>query len=356
MAERSAGFVGTSDGWQDVSQHKQMEWSYERAEHGNVALTGEVDLAASGGQFLLALGFGRDEGEAGHRARASLLQGFEAARKEYVRRGPTGKRPAAAGGSKQHPQNLYHISAAVMRTHEGKPFQGGIIASLATPWGSSKGDGDLGYHLVWPRDMIETVGGLLAIQKHEDARRVLSYFHVTQDADGHWPQNMFTNGLHSGTASSWTRPRSSSCSWIWPGGKRPEGRAPAIRFGRWSARRPAIWSATAPVTPLDRWEEEAGYFASTMAVEIAALLAAADLAEHHGEPAMGTYLRETADAWNDVIERLIYVTGTDLARQAGVDGYYVRFRPAGPDGGGHAGRRQRHSQEPSPGKGHHPDR
>ena len=34
-----------------------------------------------------------------------------------------------------------------------------------------------------------------------------------------------------------------------------------------------------PVTPMDRWEEETGYFASTMAVEIAALLAAADLAE-----------------------------------------------------------------------------
>ena len=82
--KRSAGFVGTSDGWQDLSQHKQMDWSYERAEHGNVALTGEVDLEASRGQFLLALSFGRDEGEAGYRARASLLQGFEAIRKEYV--------------------------------------------------------------------------------------------------------------------------------------------------------------------------------------------------------------------------------------------------------------------------------
>ena len=67
-------------------------WAYERAENGNVALTGEVDLAASGGRFVLALGFGRDEGEAGHRARASLLQGFETARKATCRRGPTGRR------------------------------------------------------------------------------------------------------------------------------------------------------------------------------------------------------------------------------------------------------------------------
>ncbi len=80
-----------------------------------------------------------------------------------------------------------------------------------------------------------------------------------------------------------------------------------------------------PVTPMDRWEEEAGYFASTIAVLIPALLVAADLADDHGEKEMGEYLRETADAWNDLIESLIYVTGTELARKAGVDGYYVRF-------------------------------
>ena len=38
-------------------------------------------------------------------------------------------------------------------------------------------------------------------------------------------------------------------------------------------------------------------------------------------------MRETADAWNANIERWIYVTGTDLAQQVGVDGYYVRIAP-----------------------------
>ena len=109
--KRSVGFVGTSDGWQDLSQHKQMNWSYERAEHGNVALTGEVDLEASGGQFLLALSFGRDEGEAGYRARASLLQGFEAARKDYVRRGPTGKKPCCRWRDRNSIPRIYTTSA-----------------------------------------------------------------------------------------------------------------------------------------------------------------------------------------------------------------------------------------------------
>ena len=64
---RSAGFVGVSDGWQDVSRHKTMQWAYERAEGGNVALTGAVDLDG-GDEFVLALGFGCNDGEAGHRA------------------------------------------------------------------------------------------------------------------------------------------------------------------------------------------------------------------------------------------------------------------------------------------------
>ena len=74
-----------SDGWQDISQHKKMTWHYGGADNGNVALTGEIDLKATSGRFVLALGFGRDEWEAGHQARASLLQGFEAAREEYVK-------------------------------------------------------------------------------------------------------------------------------------------------------------------------------------------------------------------------------------------------------------------------------
>ena len=47
-----------SDGWEDLLQHKRLTWSYQRAENGNTALVGEIDLAACGGEFLLMLGFG----------------------------------------------------------------------------------------------------------------------------------------------------------------------------------------------------------------------------------------------------------------------------------------------------------
>jgi glucoamylase len=82
-----------------------------------------------------------------------------------------------------------------------------------------------------------------------------------------------------------------------------------------------------PVTQQDRWEEDAGYSPFTLAVEVSGLLAAADIAEAIEESAIAKYLRETADNWNDNIERWTYATDTDLARQIGVEGYYVRIAP-----------------------------
>src|SRR5438034_10464444 len=85
-----------------------------------------------------------------------------------------------------------------------------------------------------------------------------------------------------------------------------------------------------PVTQQDRWEEDGGYSPFTLAAEIAGLLAAADFAEEKGDYGLASYLRETADTWNEAIERWTYVTGTKLAKRVGVNGYYVRIAPANP--------------------------
>jgi glucoamylase len=82
-----------------------------------------------------------------------------------------------------------------------------------------------------------------------------------------------------------------------------------------------------PVTPQDRWEEQGGYSPYTLAVEVAALLAAADFADEADERTIATFLRDTADAWNESIERWTYVTASPLAAAAGVDGFYARIGP-----------------------------
>ena len=45
---RSVGYVGASDGWQDLMNNFKMDWEFRRAGHGNIALTGEIDLQARG--------------------------------------------------------------------------------------------------------------------------------------------------------------------------------------------------------------------------------------------------------------------------------------------------------------------
>jgi glucoamylase len=216
----------------------------------------------------------------------------------------------------------------MLRAHEAKRFPGGLIASLSIPWGFDKGDDDLGgYHIVWPRDLVEAAGGLLAVGACDDARRVLCYLQTTQEAAGHWPQNMWLDGrpYWSGVQMDET-----ALVILLVDLARREGALSEGELNRfWPMVRKAVsfLVSNGPVTQQDRWEEDPGYSPFTLAVEVAALLASADLADLTKESEIAFYLRETADVWNDSIERWTYVTGTDLAQEVGVTGYYVRIAP-----------------------------
>ena len=58
----SCGFVGASDGWQDLMQHFKMDWEFGSATNGNVAVMGEIDCAEYGSgaarEFTVAIGIG----------------------------------------------------------------------------------------------------------------------------------------------------------------------------------------------------------------------------------------------------------------------------------------------------------
>ncbi len=325
-AGRSVGFVGTSDGWQDLHQNGQQEWHYEAAEDGNVALFGE--LLGIDGDVDVAVGFGRTWGEAGHRALASLSQGFEAAWDTCKTQWETWHSGLLRLGTSPEQEAFYRASIAVIRSHESSRFPGGLIASLSIPWGSSKGDGDLGgYHLVWPRDLVESAGGLLAAGAHSDVLRVLRYLAVTQESDGHWPQNMWLDGTP-----------------YWNGVQMDETGFPILLVELcrseaildqetlellWPMVRAAagFLVCNGPVTPQDRWEEDAGFSPFTLAVEIAALFCAAQMADVF-EPSIAQYLRDTADAWEADIDRWTYEKNTTISKEVGVDGYYVRIAAA----------------------------
>jgi glucoamylase len=320
---RSVGYVGFSDAWQDLVRHGEMQWTYELASDGNVALAGELARDAGGRPWVLALGFGLTPAEAAHKAVASLGESFDDIVARYVAGWQDWQGfldlPSAE-------EEACRNAATTLRVHEAKSFPGGIIASLSIPWGEAKGDEDLGgYHLVWPRDLVEAASGLLAVGAADDVRRVLAYLRATQEADGHWPQNMWLDGTP-----------------YWNGVQMDETALPILLVdlcrrrgaldedglrGCW----PMVRAAAAflvrcgPVTAQDRWEEDPGYSPFTLATEVAALRVAGALAERFADPAAARYLRETADAWDAAIEDWTYVRDTPLARRFGVDGYYVRI-------------------------------
>lgn len=325
---RTAGYAGPNDAWHDLQATGRLTRIHDRAENGNIALAGEIDLQACGGEFVIAIGFGGDPNTAAFHARAALTEPYEVVERRYASPWRAWQERLVAldepaGTTAPH---VYRPSTAVMRSHLSMNCDGGAIASLSVPWGSSKGDGDLGgYHLVWPRDMVETAGGLLAAGAHDDMKGMLRFLAVTQEHDGRWPQNMWLNG----TA-------------FWTGVQLDETAFPillvdlALREGalgpdeaeawRDMVHRAAVYVAMqGPVTEQDRWEEDAGYSPFTLAVGIAALLAAADLVDRSGDPDLGAWLRDTADDWNASIEQWTYVAGTPLAKRCGVRGYYVRI-------------------------------
>jgi glucoamylase len=317
----SAGYVGSSDGWQDFNRSGQMTSQYRTAGPGNVALMGELPRRA-----VLALGFGSSAESAATLAISSLMQPFENVLQQQVAdwdRWQAGCSEHAVSMLDLPPaiREQARISAIVLRTHLDKTYPGAMVASLSVPWGHT-GNQLGGYHLVWPRDLVECAGALLALGAEAEARDTLRYLLATQNQDGHWNQNQWLGGAP-----------------YWQGVQLDETALPVLLASELDARdalrgvevesmvRRALGyiARTGPSTQQDRWEENEGINAFTLGVCIAALVAGAALLPD----VEGDWALALADFWNAQIEAWTTVTGTELARQHGVPGYYLRVAPPG---------------------------
>ncbi len=320
FSRASAGHVGVSDGWQDLERHGEMRWTYAHAGPSNVALMGECSQAVG----VLALGFSDWREGAATLARSSLVAGFDAARGEAV----AGWRDWAA--TITLPQGLpddlaaqARRSAAVLKAHEDATFPGAVVASLSVPWGSSRDDLG-GYHLVWPRDAVNTGLALLACGLVDDARRMLAYLVALQCEDGHWRQNFYPDGR-----PYWSAVQMDEVGFpvLLAARLREEGaaRAEETPIRRMVERAVGYIARHGPLTPQDRWEENAGLNPYTLAVMVAALVAGADWLDG---PAREAALA-LADDWNARIEEWTYAEGSALARAHGQPGTYLRIAPHG---------------------------
>ena len=316
---RSVGEIGASDLWQDFARHGAMTWQYGVAGPGEVALGGELPVEGT-----LALGFGTSKEAAATNGWASLAQGFGEIARSYsdawVRWHESHPRPPDfASQFSPMVQALYRRSKNVLKVHSDRSFPGALVASLSVPWGKAS-ESRGGYHLVWARDLVESAGALVAARMLPEARQVLCYLISTQQADGHWLQNQWLGG----------KP-------FWQGIQLDEAAFPVLLSALLRAqealgdiviedmvtRALRFIVQQGPVTGQDRWEEDRGINTFTMAVAIAALVEGAQILG--GRAADCALL--LADYWNAHIEDWTFVRDTDLARQHGVCGYYVRIAP-----------------------------
>ncbi len=316
----SSGYVGISDGWQDFSRHGNMQWQYSRAGPGNVAMMGEL-----GRQATLALGFGSSKESAATLAISALLRPFDETWQQHIDDWSAWHRRCDKQRELQHdiPDSLrdqFFTSAMVMRAHQDKTYPGAMVASLSVPWGNTR-DERGGYHLVWPRDLVESAGALLALGAEDEARDILRYLIATQHADGHWYQNQWLGG----------KP-------YWQGVQLDEVAFPVLLAAR-LAKRDALQgiaipdmisralgfiARTGPVSQQDRWEENTGINTFTLSVCIAALVEGAEWLE----PKAGKFALALADYWNARIEDWTVVYDTALAHKLGVQGFYARNAPS----------------------------
>jgi glucoamylase len=81
LADLSTGYVGASDGWQDLARNGRFTYRFSRAERGNVALSASL----AGPRGVIALGFGPYAKGASTLARSSLAGGYDAFRETFRR-------------------------------------------------------------------------------------------------------------------------------------------------------------------------------------------------------------------------------------------------------------------------------
>ncbi|MEG3437271.1 glycoside hydrolase family 15 protein [Pannus brasiliensis CCIBt3594] len=335
FARLSCGYVGKSDGWTDLADNFRMDWQFDRAPNGNIALTGQLDLESdrlyrSGNsiEFTLGLAFG----DSVHNAISTLFQSLELS---FDRQEETYKQQwdgicqsilpldeqSGDGG------NLYHSSFSLLLAHEDKSYPGAMIASLSIPWGEAMGDlNQGGYHLVWTRDMVNSATALLAAGDRQTPTRALVYLATNQGEDGGFAQNFWIDGDP-----------------YWTGIQLDEVAFPILLA--WKLQKlnalvnfdiyPMVLRAAGflvrqgPVTQQERWEEAGGFSPSTLAACIAALICASAFARARKDGETARFLEEYADFLESHLETWTVTNEGTLV--PGIRRHYIRINPASID-------------------------
>jgi glucoamylase len=337
FASVSSGFVGTaSDALLQLDATHAMSPTYTDATAGNVEQTAQVRLD-SDRQTTLALGFGTTQHAAVMTAAASADQNYFRAVQSYVEqwlRYDRGlRRPAEHLSGLSHAQvahaaAAYYVSANVVKASEDKTFPGAIAASLTSPWGQAVSAGDPNntyfgsYREIFARDLYEAWTALLTDGDLSTARDAVRFLFLhQQQPDGSMPRNSLVNGKVAPDSFNTQLDEAAY----------PILMAQQSGLGNDATLWPHIQAAAnflvshGPATGPERWEEQSGYSPSTIAAEIAGLVAAGALAKQHNDANSAQVYLATADLYQRSIKGWAVTTNGPLSTSP----YFIRLSKTG---------------------------
>jgi glucan 1,4-alpha-glucosidase len=335
--EASVGFAGSeSDGLEQLDDSHTLTPTYSDARGGNVVGTARLALDGSG-KTVLALGFGETDDEASGTAAASLASGFDAAFDAYkagwnaydaTLTNPRVEKLAVSAAQRKQLKDAYYLSANVIKASEDKTFPGAIVASLASPWGQAVSAGDPNntyfgsYREVFARDLYESWTGLVAAGDLDTARDATTFlFERQQLPDGSFPRNSLVNGKVAPDSF---------------GTQLDEVGYPILMAYQLGLTDGSLYedhikpaanyvAAHGPAFGVERWEEQSGYSPSTIASEIAGLVAAAELATANGDADSAAIWLGVADEMQRSIKEWTVTTNGPLSD----DPYFIRLSKTG---------------------------
>ena len=331
------GFVGQgSDPLVQLDSAHAISTLYTDAVNGNLVQGAQVDISR-GGNFMLALGFGNIPVGALGAAESTLATSFNSLRKAYeatwhaydAQLKPPPLQMSGVGGMRWHALvNEYYLSANLLKAGEDKTFPGALQAGPASPWGQAVSAGDPNntyfgsYREVFARDLYEEWTGLMADGDTQTASDAVHFlFYNQQLPDGSMPRNSLANGK---AAPDSFGTQLDECSY------------PIIMANQMGMTDSDLYqnhvkpaanfvASHGPSFGVERWEEQGGYSPSTLAAEIAGLIAAADIADVNHDSVSAAIWRGVADQWQRSLESWTVTTTGPLASHP----YFIRLSKTG---------------------------
>jgi glucoamylase len=333
----SNGFAGTpSDGLVQLGRDRELRETFTDAAGGNLVQTAKVDLDRTP-ELTLALGFGATQAEAVGTAGASLARPLPAVLARYVAgwlaydaglRTPGDAFRGLPPSRQLALARTYYLSANVLKASEDKTFPGAVVASLASPWGQAVAAGNPtltyfgSYREVFARDLYETFTGLLLDGDVATARDTVRFlFERQQLPDGSMPRNSLVNG----------KPAPDTF-----GTQLDEVTYPILMalqagitdkaFYQAHVKRAADFAVShGPAFGAERWEEQSGFSPSTIAAEVAGLVAAARIADLAGDHAHARVYRGVADDFQRSVKGWTVTTNGPRSPRP----YFIRLSKTG---------------------------